>query len=143
MRRLRDPGDVRTIPLVTRERARVVGLGVALVATFVLGSNVRALDGCKPVLSAEAEAPGCCKKDTTDRIAAEHRDCCDTAALAEHDPSTISASPTPEVPGAPVVTLPLSILTALTAPDVRAPLHLARDGPPDRRPATATTVLLI
>jgi hypothetical protein len=127
-------------PIVMR---RLVAAVSAVVLTGVMASSVRALDGCKPVLSAEPEAPACCKKDTHDRISDEHRDCCDTAALAEHDPGTTVASPTPDVPGAPVVTLPLALLEAFASPDSRACLHLARDGPPDRRPPTNTTVLLI
>ena len=135
---------MRTIRLVAVRLGRgLVALTAALVLTGVAGTSVQALDGCFSALSTDRDRPGCCDMSKHDRIGAVKHDCCTTATLAEQEPTSSSTSPTPQVFGAPVVVLPLALMVASAEADTRAQLPLARDGPPDERPPTDTTVLLL
>lgn len=134
---------VDTIGPVAALLRTLTALVAALVLTGVAGTSVQALDGCFSALSTDRDRPSCCGMAKHDRIGPQKVDCCSNATLAEQEPTSSSTSPTPEVPGAPVVVLPLSMTMAPVEADVVARLHLARDGPPDERPPTDTTVLLL
>jgi hypothetical protein len=134
---------VRTLgPVAFRLARGLVALTAALVLTGVAGTSVQAFDGCFSALSTDRDRPACCGMAKKDRIGKQRVDCCSKAELVRQEPGS-STSPTPPVPGAPVVTLPLSLVAAFGDVLVEAQPPLARDGPPDERPPTDTTVLLL
>lgn len=129
--------------VILRVGRGLVALMAALVLTGVAATSVQALDGCFSALSTERERPSCCGMAKHDRIGEQKSDCCSNASLAEQEPRSSSTSPTPQVFGAPVVTLPLAMVVAPASAELGARPYLARDGPPDERPPTDTTVLLL
>lgn len=129
--------------VILRVGRGLIALLASLVLTGAAATSVQAFDGCFSALSTERERPSCCGMAKHDRIGQQKSDCCSTAALVDREPTSSSASPTPEVPGSPVVTLPLFMAAAVADAERCAKQYLARDGPPDLRPPTATTVLLL
>lgn len=123
-------------------------LSTVLTAAVVLATAAdaaRAADACASVLAKPAEHPPCCNDAGALQISAPGQDCCAKAEIAAQEAGVPGSGTFTDVPPAPAVRLVLRRVAAVHPP-ARAsglaprPLGLAR--PPDRRPATDTTVIL-